>query len=463
MPLPSALPTDEPGSTRPLLGFWMCLALVVGNMIGSGIFLLPAALAPYGLNALVGWGVTISGSLCLAAVLAALARALPDAAGPYDYVRIGLGAPAAFFVMWAYWISLWVTNAALSIAAVSYLSTLSPATFAVSGAPALAAIGFVILFIAVSCGGVRATGSVQVVTSFLKVLPLVAAVVIALLVIGGGGEPAQAAQVSISPGGVAGAAALTLWAMLGFESATVPAGKVRDPERNVPLTTLLGTLIAGLFYVAASGAVFLLLPAETAARSNAPFADLIGLFWGPWAASLVVLFAAISCLGALNGWVFLQAEVPLTLARRGIFPGFFRKVNRRGIPVRGQIFGGVLTILLIAANYTRGMTELFAFMALLATAATLVLYLLASITALVLTMRRTLKLGPITVLALIGGAYSVWTLWGAGAEATGWGAVLLATGIPVYLIMRFGRSSPAPVGGPVAPPGSAAEALPRSS
>src|SRR4030095_935241 len=92
------------------LGFWMCLALVVGNMIGSGIFLLPANLAPYGMNAIWVWGTTIAGAMCLATVFAALAKAMPDAGGPYDYVARSLGAPPAFFVMWRYWISTWGTN-----------------------------------------------------------------------------------------------------------------------------------------------------------------------------------------------------------------------------------------------------------------------------------------------------------------------------------------------------------------
>src|SRR5215212_4253826 len=145
------------------LGFWMALALVVGNMIGSGIFLLPANLAPYGTNAIIGWVVTIGGSLCLAAVFAALARAFPKAAGPYDYVRPAFGEPPAFFVMWSYWISTWVTNAAISIAAVSYLSSLAPSLFAHTGVAAVFAIGFVVMFACIALTGAKSTGGVQIV------------------------------------------------------------------------------------------------------------------------------------------------------------------------------------------------------------------------------------------------------------------------------------------------------------
>jgi len=433
------------------IGFWIALALVLGNMIGSGIFLLPANLAPYGANAVVGWVVTIAGALCLAAVFGELARAMPDASGPYDYVHSGLGRAPAFFVMWSYWISIWVTNAAISIAAVSYLSSLAPAAFSAPGVAAVAAIGFVLLFTAVACSGARTSGGVQLVTSVIKVLPLIAAVVIAAMVLGRGDQPAQFAPTPLAASGVAGAAALTLWAMLGFECAAVPASRVRDPQRNIPRATLIGTLAVGLIYLTASSAIFLLLPADVAAKSSAPFADLVGRFWGSTAATAVVFFAAVSCLGALNGWVLLQGEVPLALARRGVFPSWFGTVNRRGMPVRAQLLGSAFAVGLIAANYTRGLTELFGFMALLATVASLVLYLFAAISALRLMGLRQLRRGTFAAVAALGTVFALWAFYGAGAEATGWGAVLLATGIPVYFLMRRASTTPAAEARPAAP------------
>jgi len=436
--------TRETAAPPRQLGIWMCLALVVGNMIGSGIFLLPANLAPYGLNAIFGWVITIGGALCLATVFAALAKAMPEATGPYDYVASPLGKAPAFFVMWSYWISTWVTNAAISIAAVSYLSSLAPQAFASPAVPALAAIGFVILFTIVACTGARVAGSVQIVTSILKILPLIAAIVIAIMFIGQGDQPAEFAPTPLSPSGIAGAAALTLWAMLGFECATVPASRVRDPERTIPRATLIGTLAVGLIYLASSSAVFLLLPADVAAKSAAPFADLAGSFWGAGAATLVVFFAAISCLGALNGWVLLQGEIPLALARRGVFPAWFGKVNRRGMPVQAQIAGSLLSSALIAANYTKGLTELFAFMALLATVATLVLYFLAGVSAFRMMALGQLRRGGLFLITLVGTAYALWTFYGAGMEATLWGLALLATGIPVWLAMRVSSAAPNP-------------------
>jgi len=451
-------PLIQPATSPPRqLGFGIALALVVGNMIGSGIFLLPANLAPYGINSIIGWIFTIGGSMCIAAVFAMLAKAMPQAAGPYDYVRTSLGEPPAFFVMWSYWIASWVTNAAISIAAVSYLSSLAPAAFAHTGVAALASIGCVILFTAVVLSGARTAGTVQVVTSMLKVLPLIAAVVIALLVFGGGGHAAPAAPAPVSFNGISGAAALTLWAMLGFECAAVPAQRVRDPERNIPRATIIGTLLVGVIYFTAFASIYLLLPSDITARSSAPFADLATRYWGPVAGALVVLFAAISCLGALNGWILIVGDVPLALAERGVFPKWFGKLNARGMPAQGLILSATLSIALIASNYTRGLTELYGFIILIATVATLVLYLAAAGAALRLTVLGRLARGPMTAVTIVGTIYALWTLYGAGFEASAWGVVLLATGIPVYLVMRSrGGSSPAEATSPAVPPGSSA-------
>jgi APA family basic amino acid/polyamine antiporter len=363
-----------------------------------------------------------------------------------------MGAPPAFLVMWSYWISTWVTNSAIAIAAVSYLSALAPGFFAAPGVSPLMAIGFVMLFTAIACTGAKVSGRVQILTSVLKVMPLLAAIVIAIMVVGQGQPTAEFAPTPVSPNGVAAAAALTLWALLGFECASVPAARVKDPGRTIPRATMIGTLLVGLIYLAASSAVFLLLPADVAANSPAPFADLVGRYWGSTASLFVIFFAAISCLGALNGWVLLQGEVPLSLARRGVFPKWFGKVNSRGMPVRAQILGSTLSILLVASNYTKGLTELFAFMALLATVATLVLYLVAALSALCLMWTGQMQRGLMVLVTMVGAIYAVWTFYGAGRDANLWGLLLLMTAIPVWFGMRLNTlwSSPAQEAAPAA-------------
>src|SRR5471030_3046142 len=131
--MPSANVSKQPR----LLGFWMCMALVIGNTIGSGIFLLPASLAPYGLNSLIAWLFTALGSILLAIVFSRLSRAFPEAGGPYAYVQLAFGPLAAFLVAWGYWISIWVGNASIATAAVSALTPLMPWIANVPGVSAM--------------------------------------------------------------------------------------------------------------------------------------------------------------------------------------------------------------------------------------------------------------------------------------------------------------------------------------
>lgn len=421
------------------LGFWMCLALVVGNMIGSGVFLLPASLAPYGWNALFGWIFTIGGALCLAHVLSRLSSALPRAGGPYGFVHAAFGPLPAFVMGLSYWISVWVANAAIAIAAVSALSIFAPGIAKISGLPALLAAGLLWAVTLINLRGARSAGWFQIVTTVLKLLPLVAVVVIALL-IGGGVENAEIApfQVTeISPSAITATAALTLWAMLGFECAAVPQGKVDKPEVTIPRATMIGTLLVGLLYILVCSAVTLMLPATQVAQSNAPFADFIARYWGPTPALFVALFVAIAAIGALNGWVLMQGEVALSMARAGSFPRWFAKTDARDTPVRALVVSSTLVSLLIYMNYDRSMANLFTFMALLSTASALVLYLLCALASLKLAHENVIpRSAGFAVIAGLGVIYSLWTFYGAGWEPSGLILILLGLGIPVYFLTR---------------------------
>jgi APA family basic amino acid/polyamine antiporter len=433
--------------TKRVFGFWICLALVIGNMIGSGVFLLPAALAPYGWNAIFGWMVTVAGALCLAFVFASFARRFPQAGGPYAYTREAFGAAPAFAVAWSYWISVWTANATIAIAAVSYLSHFLPV---LGQAPGLLAIGFVWTCTLINCLSLRGAGGVQLVTTGLKLLPLIAAIILTALVTegDGGASTAPFRPQEISLAAITATASLTLWAMLGFESATIPAGRVRDPERNIPRATMVGTLLAGIVYLIACSGVALLLPAEQAAASNAPFADFIGLYWGPGPASLLALFAAISALGALNGWVLVQGELPVALARDGVFPAWLGTLSKAGTPVRAHLLSAGLVTALLLANQSRSMGDLFVFMALVSTLASLVAYLTCALGALWLQRAgRIDRTAALTAAAVLGALYALWAIYGAGTEPIAWGAALLASGLPVYMLTARNRRAAARVVG----------------
>lgn len=437
----------EPPPARQL-GFWMAAALVVGNIIGAGVFLLPASLAPFGANAAWGWLLTISGCLCLAIVLGLLAARIEG--GPYEYVRSTMGELPAFLVMWSYWVSIWGGSAALSIAFTSYLSSLVPGIGSGFAAPAVA-VGALWAATLVNMRGARTAGSLQLITTTLKLLPLIAAIVVAAVLLGGGHASAALVPVPVSTGGIASVAAMATFAMLGFECATLPAGKVRNPSRNVPLATVFGTLFAGVVTLAACLAVLFLLPGNIAATSAAPFADAIAPVLGSVAGSVVAVFAIVSVLGCLNGWVLCSGEVPLAMARAGVFPAWLGRTTAIGTPVRAQILSSAVTSLLVVSNYSGSLAAVFTFVILVSTVSSLFLYAAAAVAA--------LKLRIGSIFALLGIAFAGFAFWGAGREASLWGVALLAAGLPVYWLMRRASSraaSPALAAAPAAPPGSSA-------
>ena len=434
-------------SEKQMLGPWMTSALVVGNIIGAGIFLLPASLAPFGQNAIYGWLLTIAGALSLSWVFAQFASRIDG--GPYAYVRATLGELPAFLVMWSYWISIWTGFPVLAIAAVSYASSIVPALGGPTAAPA-AAIGAVWLLTIVNMGGARTAGAVQLVTTVLKILPLIAVAIVAGVLLGKGVEPATPIPAALNGGGIASAAALAFFSMLGFEAASLATAKVRNAARVVPIATLAGTAISGFVYLIACMAVIYLIPGDQLKTSAAPFADAIVPLLGPTAGMLVAVFAIISALGCLNGWVLCAGEVPLTLARDGVFPRWLGVTTAIGTPVRAQVITSLIATVLIVSNYSRSMAGLFTFMVLVTTAVALVLYVACAASALAMVARGRIKAPMLAPAAAVGLLFSLWIAWGVGAEANLWGLGLMATGLPIYAAMRFSSrgSSPAAVADP---------------
>ena len=434
----------EPPQARKL-GLWMSIALVVGNMIGSGIFLLPASLAPYGLNGIIGWVLSAAGAIAVAVVLSRLSRAFPDGGGPYAYTHAAFGPLAAFLVAWGYWINVWVGNAAIATGAVSYLVPFAPRIGADPHVSAAVVVAILWILTAVNCIGVRAAGWVQGVTTVLKVLPLLAIAAVGVFRVRLDSLAGNAA-VPFSLSAVTASATLTLFALLGLESATIPDGKVANPERTIPRATMIGTILTAFIYVASCTTVLVLLPTARLAASHAPFADVAGMFWGGTGAALVALAAAISGFGALNGWILLQGEVPYVMAKDGVFPKVFARTSRRDTPVVALVFGSVLVTLLVFLNAGGTTVHVFTFMVLLATSACLVMYLVCSLALLKLQWQG--RLGDarrgtagVAAVGLFATLYSLWAIAGAGTEASLWGLALFAAGGPVYLAMRR-RASP---------------------
>jgi basic amino acid/polyamine antiporter, APA family len=405
----------------------------MGNMIGSGVFLLPASLAPFGGLAFGGWLISAGGAVALALVFARLARENPAAGGIYAYSRAAFGDLAGFLVGWGYWTAVWSGCAALAIALVGYLDPFAPS---VVRNPILAAcieIGAVWLLTFVNLYSIRGAGRLQVVTTALKVLPLLVIGVLGLAVLNPS-HFAMPARVAGGPGTLAllmAAANLTMWALMGLETATIPADAVVAPERTIPRATVVGTVLAAAIYIISTGGVMSLLGPDALAHTTAPFADAARRFFGEAGVLIVAAGGVIACFGALNGWILIQGQLPGPVAADGLFPKVFGRVGARGTPVFPLVLGSVLSSILIAANSSRGLVSLFTFVIQLSTLSTLVPYVFCSLAGF---MR-----GQRSVAGVIAFLFSMFAIAGAGTEVVYYGFLLLLAGLPIYVWVKRTR------------------------
>ncbi len=424
----------------------MCTALVVGNMIGSGIFLLPSSLAAYGPISLAGWLVTAGGAIVLALLFGRLATALPKTGGPYAYARAGFGDFAGFLIAWGYWIALWSGNAAVAVAFAGYLTYLVPAIGDSQIAGLLVALSAIWLLTAINIRGVQEAGSVQLITTCMKLIPLAALIIFGLAYI----DTANFSPVNVSGqstiSAISACAALTLWAFVGLESATVPAGDVENPEITIPRATIIGTCIAAFAYIGVTLVALGVMPSSQLAGSNAPLAEVAGLIWGGLGAGFVALGACISTFGTLNGFTLLSGQVPMAAAQDGIFPPRFATLSASGAPAFGLIVSSILASLLISMNYTQSLAEQFEFIILLATLSTLVPYLVCAMGELMISLTTGRRLSShqtpkAVALAAIGFLYSLWAIYGAGKDVVFWGFLLLLCGVPIYVWLKWQDTS----------------------
>lgn len=417
-------------------GFWTATALVVGGMIGAGIFVQPAQLAPYGWTGALAWFVAVPAAMLLAYVISRLIAAHPSATGIVEIVGDALGPLPGVLVGWSYWVGIVSANAIIALTAIRYLASFVPALTATPLAEALGATTLIWALTALNLGGARGAGRFQVVTTLLKLLPLVAVVLILIsLTFADGASFTAHQQAPFEPALFTTALTLAFFPMVGFESASLAAERVRDPARNVMRATLWGAALTGLLYIVISnGIVFAMPPAEVAA-SDAPIALFVAQFWGHGASLIVSAFAAISATGCLNGWVLMQGEVPLGMARAGLMPQFLARTSGRDVPTLAVLVSSLLASLLILSGAIPGLTGMLTFMLQLTTAATVWLYFGACLAA--------LKLGLARGAALIGLVVACWVLWGSGLEPLLLSIVLMLTAVPLYYIAVRGRTKTA--------------------
>jgi APA family basic amino acid/polyamine antiporter len=397
---------------------------------------LPATLSTYGSISLIGWVVSGLGAICLALVFSWLSQLMPVAnGGPYAYTREGLGDFAAFLVAWGYWLSIWSTNAAIAVAFLSYLTVFFPALginsmFAVG--VGLSAIWFLTW---INTRGIRDAGAVQVITTILKIAPLLLVTIGGLFYINTENYFPFNGSGTSNINAITTTATLTLFAFLGLECATIPSGQVENPEKTVPRATLYGTLAVTLLYILGTVVIMGVLSPTTLQTSKAPFADAAASMWGEWARYLVAGGAVMSTFGALNGWILMQGQIPAAAAVDKLFPSVLKTENKFGSPYISIIAGSVFVSFLLLMNFSRSLADTYQFIILLSTMTVLVPYLFSAVSFAILAVRtKQLKWNSATKLtiALLAFGYSMWAVGGSGQETVYWGFLLLMAGVPLY-------------------------------
>jgi APA family basic amino acid/polyamine antiporter len=436
-PSPDRTPDRAPTARRITLP--LATGLVIGTMIGSGIFTLPASLAKFGPVSLVAFAVTAFGSIMLALAFASLARRIPETGGPYAFARTGFGDFMGFETAWNYWIGLWVSVGAIAVSFTGYLGELVPAVGESRTWQVVAAVGAITLLTLLNALGTAVGGVVTTVLTVLKVVPLVILVAVGLFRIDWANfGPFVTADYSFF-GAVLAALPLTLFAFIGFESATVPAGDVENPEKTIPRATILGSVSVAALYLLVTFVVFGTVPNAELQESAAPLADSATSVMGV-GGTFMSLAAVVSTLGAMTGLILIQAQVPLAAGRDHLFPSVFARTSPRGVPLVGIVVSSLLAVVVTVANFSGGggLVEVYEKIVLLSTVATLVPYAFSAGAEMVwvATTRTAVpraRLARNFVVALLGFGYAVVAIIGAGSESVYLWVPLFLLGVIAYV------------------------------
>ncbi|MDQ0191466.1 amino acid permease [Alicyclobacillus cycloheptanicus] len=429
------------------IGLFIATALVAGNMMGSGIFMLPATLAQKAGpgSIILAWILTGMGSIFLALSFANLGTKYPRTGGPYEFSRRAFGNFTGFLNAWLYWNGSWIGNVAVIIAIASYAGSIFPILTNNH------VVGFVFtsvvlwVFTGINILGVRLAGKIQTMITAFEIFLFLGFIIVAAIHFHG------ANLTPLFPHGqglgtTSSAASSTLWAFIGLESATVAAGEIRNPERNIRRSTILGISIATMLYMAINVFAIGAMGHSRLAQSSAPIADILSQFLGGGVGKVVTIAAVISILGTTIGWLLSTARIAFAAGEDGVFPKAFAKVHSKyQTPYMALIIGSVLANLLLLMNYTKSFNSAFIFVTLLATLSYLPVYAFTAASEIMLMKKmkemNLLKFIKVSLIPLLGFLYAGWAIYGSGAQTVMYGFLLMLAGVPFYLYMNQRRMS----------------------
>ena len=426
------------------IGLFIATALVTGNIMGSGIFMLPATLAKKsGPGAtMLAWVLTAVGSIFLALSFAKLGSKIPKTGGPYEYSKSAFGDFTGFLSAWLYWNGSWIGNAAVIIAIASYAGMLFPILGTSHIAGLLFTSAILWMFTIINIVGVRLAGKIQTTITVFEILLFL------FFIVAAGTHFHISNVMPLFPKGkgigtMPIAATSTLWAFVGLESASITAGEIKNPEKNVKRSTILGIIIATVMYMGINIAAMGAESNIELAQSGAPIADILSKYFGSNVVTFVTIGAVVSILGTTIGWILSTARVAYAAGNDKIFPSVFSKVHPKyKTPYASLIIGSVLVNILLFMNYNKSFTSAFSFVALLATLSFLPVYAMTAASEIMLISKRGEKFNLFTfiknsIVPLLGFIYAVWAIYGSGAEIVMYGFLLILAGIPFYIYMSL--------------------------
>ena len=420
------------------IGFWRGWSIAVGCAIGSGVFMMPTLLAPYGMLGLAGWLTAGAGSLLIVLSLSRLARRIPKLGGPYAYVRAGLGDFAGFLIAWTYWIACIAAVAGIAIAFVGYLGFFFPFITESSVISLLVALVLVWSLVALNMRSVDGSGTFQVATTLLKILPLLVMIVMGFIhmepEIMPPLNPTELHPIAL----LATVTTLVMWSFTGIETAAVPADNMAEPDKLIPRILLASVLTILVIYFLVSITIAMVVPADELLVSTAPFSLAASKMMGPIGGAFITIGALISTLGSLNANTLTAGNIPLAAAKDHLFPVRFATVSQAGTPTFSLMVAGCFVTALLLFNYTKGLVEAFTFMAMLSTLSTLMAYAFSAVAEFYFlksdgsSPERNRAVG----LSIAAFLYSFFAIWGAGAEVVFYSFMLIMVGMPFYALVR---------------------------
>ena len=422
------------------IGVVQLTILTMVNMMGSGIIMLPTKLAEIGTISIVSWLVTAVGSTALAYAFAQCGMFSRKSGGMGGYAEYSFGKAGNFMANYTYGVSLVIANTAIAISAVGYGSeflgaTLSPLSIA------LWTIFTLWLATILNFGGARITGNISSFTIWGVIIPVVGISIIGWKWFDGSmyvnswnphNVPTfEAIGVSIS---------MTLWAFLGLESACANSDAVENPEKNVPIAVLGGTLGAAVIYIVSTNVIAGIVPNLELANSTAPFGLAFAHMFDETIGKVIMGLMVMSCFGSLLGWQFTIAQVFKSSAEEGYFPAFFKKVTSKDAPIVGMITITSLQTLLSLMTISPSLNKQFNVLVDLAVVTNVIPYLLSMAALAVLLKTENVpqpKYKKTVLVAFIGSVYSIYALYAAGEQAMLYGSIVTFIGWTLYGFVSY--------------------------